>query len=178
MTDTEFFEKLNNENLQIDSISQELVKLLIKKEIKIATAESCTGGLVSKKITDISGASKVFDCGICSYSNGIKAKVLSVSKNTLIEFGAVSEQSACEMAKGVRRLADADIGISTTGIAGPTGGTTQKPVGLVYVGVSTNEITFAIKCLFNDDNTKSREEVRSLSAAAALYYAYKAAKNM
>ena len=102
-----------------NNISQKLVSLLISKNIKIATTESCTGGLLSKKITDISGASKIFECGICSYSDKIKNQVLKVNNETLKNFSAVSENTACEMAQNVRKLSGAEVGVSTTGYAGP-----------------------------------------------------------
>jgi len=112
-----------------------IVKILNEKNMHIATAESCTGGLVAKKITDISGSSGMYELGVVSYANRIKHKILNVEENTLATVGAVSKETCEQMAKGVCLLADADIGISTTGIAGPTGGTPTKPVGLVYIGI-------------------------------------------
>ena len=110
-----------------------LVKELKNRGLKIASAESLTGGMVSEYITKVSGASEVFECGICSYSNRIKHEILGVSEETLENYTEYSYQTACEMAQGVRRLSGADIGISTTGIAGPSGGTEEKPVGTVYI---------------------------------------------
>ncbi len=162
-----------NDNININEINSLLVQRLAEKGIKIATAESCTGGLISKKITEISGASAVFDCGVCSYSNEIKSRVLKVSKATLDAVGAVSEETAVEMAQGVRELANSCIGVSTTGIAGPTGGTPQKPVGLVYIGVSTKDKAYAVKALLCENKVNNRERVRELAAAAAMYLAYK-----
>ena len=141
--------------------------------MKIATAESCTGGLISKKITEVSGSSAVFDCGVCSYSNEIKSKVLGVDKAVLDTLGAVSAETAMQMAKGVRLLANSDIAVSTTGIAGPTGATPQKPVGLVYIGLSTAQGDIAVKALLAENKTNTRERVRELAAATALYLAYK-----
>ena len=117
-----------------DSLESVAVKLLKEKGLKLATAESCTGGMLSQRITSQSGASEVFDCGVCSYANEIKHKILGVKNETLAEFGAVSPQVAAQMAQGAALLANADIGIGITGIAGPGGGTPQKPVGLIYVG--------------------------------------------
>ncbi len=129
--------------IDVENLQTALVEQLKERGLKIAVAESCTGGLLSEQITQIPGASDVFDCGVCSYANDIKQKLLGVSEKTLAEQGAVSEQCAREMADGVRKLAGADIAISTTGIAGPGGGTDEKPVGTVFVGISserTNEV--------------------------------------
>lgn len=127
----------------------------------IAIAESCTGGLVAKRITDIAGASEVFLCGMCSYSNSAKMNVLGVKKETLDKFGAVSEQTAAEMAEGVKRISGADIGVSTTGIAGPGGGTAEKPVGLVYIGISGENGTRTIKLMLRGDRKYIREVAAS-----------------
>lgn len=105
--------------IDVGSLQNALVQKLLEKNRKIATAESCTAGLVSKRITEIAGSSQVFECGIVSYSNRIKAQVLGVSEQTLEQYTEVSEQTAREMARGVRRLSGADIGVSVTGIAGP-----------------------------------------------------------
>jgi nicotinamide-nucleotide amidase len=131
---------------------------------KIAVAESCTGGGVGARITNVSGASEVFDGGVISYSNEIKARVLGVSQENLDTYGAVSAQVAKEMAQGVMRLMNADYGLSVTGIAGPTGGTPEKPVGLVYIGLATRNGVFAQECHFAGD----RDWNRTLSATEAL----------
>ncbi len=174
MTGQELIKLLEHNHLTEDILAKKLVKTLREKGLKIATAESCTGGLVSSMITSVSGASEVFDCGVCSYSNRIKHQLLGVKDETLSTFGAVSEETAKEMAAGVRRLSSSDIGISTTGIAGPTGGTTEKPVGLVYVGVSARDTLFAVRLMLSDV-ADSREEVRRLAVLAALYHALKEA---
>ena len=145
----------------------ELAELLKKRNMKAASAESLTGGLVSKLITDIPGASQIFELGVCSYSNRIKHEVLGVSEETLENYTEYSYQTACEMAQGVRRLSGADIGISTTGIAGPSGGTEEKPVGTVYIGVSTGEKTFAEKFSFGDDGA-DRDTIRIRACISAL----------
>ena len=131
-----------------------LIEKLTNKKIKVAIAESCTGGGICKAITDFSGASNVFDYGVVSYSNEIKIKLLGVSSETLNTHGAVSEQCAMEMAAGVKTLAGADIGLSATGIAGPDGGTTEKPVGTVFIGCSDNKKTFAKKLTIENRGRK------------------------
>ena len=138
------------ENINPDELQNMVVEKLTKNNLKLATAESCTGGLLSGRITAVSGASEVFDCGVCSYANEIKHKVLGVSEETLNTLGAVSPETALQMAEGVKKLANADIGASTTGIAGPTGGTDEKPVGLVYVGICANCSKFPIKLLLGE----------------------------
>lgn len=173
VTENSFLAELKEENIDIKDINKLAVDSLIKRKMKISSAESCTGGLISKMITEISGASSVFDCGVCSYSNGIKHKILGVDENTLNTLGAVSAETAMQMACGVRKLAESDFGISTTGIAGPTGGTSEKPVGLVYIGYSDSEQTFAVKALFCADRSNNRERVRELSANYALYNVYR-----
>jgi len=115
------------------SLAKELVALLSGKGLKIATAESCTGGMLAQYITSAPGASQVFECGIVSYANRIKIKELGVSGQTLARVGAVSEETAMEMAIGVRNKAGSDVSVSTTGIAGPDGGTPSKPVGTVHI---------------------------------------------
>ena len=135
---------------------QKVGEALIRKNLTIASAESCTGGLVAAAITDVPGISAVFSEGFVTYANQAKMKHLSVSEETLAVYGAVSEQTAKEMAEGVRRRTGSDIGVSTTGIAGPGGGTKEKPVGLVYIGVSTKDGT-AVEELHLSG---SREEIR------------------
>ena len=130
--------------------------LLIRKNLTLAVAESCTGGLISSKITDISGSSKYFIGGICTYSNNSKLYILNLSKETLEKYGAVSEETAMEMAVNVRKKFNSDFGISTTGIAGPTGGTNEKPVGLVWVGFSDGSRTFAKKFMFGDNRERTK----------------------
>ena len=111
-------------------------KLLIKNRKTIATAESCTGGLIGDRLTNISGSSLYYNGGIVAYSNPVKEKTIGVKKETLDSAGSVSEETALEMARGIRNKLNADIGLSTTGIAGPKGGTKEKPVGLVYIAIS------------------------------------------
>ncbi len=173
ITEESLLKELEESNIDLNSINELVVKALAENNMKIATAESCTGGLISKKITEVSGSSAVFDCGVCSYSNEIKNKVLGVDKAVLDTLGAVSAETAKQMAKGVRLLSNSDIAVSTTGIAGPTGATPQKPVGLVYIGLSTAQGDIAVKALLAENKTNTRERVRELAAATALYLAYK-----
>lgn len=117
-------------------IEEAVVGMLKEHHLKVATAESCTGGLIAKRITDVPGASEVFECGIISYANGIKHKVLGVSEDNLNKYGAVSEPVAKQMAQGALKVSGADIAVSVTGIAGPDSDSTGKPVGLVYIGLA------------------------------------------
>ena len=136
----------------------ELIEILRDKKLKIATAESCTGGLLAKKITDVSGASEVFEMGIVSYANRIKNEFLDVPNDVLDTVGAVSEETARQMAIGVANLAKSDVGVGITGIAGPGGGTEEKPVGLVYISIYlAKEKKCVVKKLMLNGN---REEIR------------------
>lgn len=145
-------------------IQEQLVTALLQKNKKIAFAESCTGGLLSAMLTDVSGASAVFECGVCSYSNRIKIEVLGVEEATIAEYTEVSIQTAQQMAEGVLKLSGADIAVSTTGIAGPTGGTEENPVGTVCIGLATKEKLFAIKKNFNEDACNNRDTIRKRCA--------------
>lgn len=120
-------------------IEEAAVAMLKEHHLKVATAESCTGGLIAKRITDVPGASEVFECGIISYANEIKHKVLGVSEDDLNKYGAVSEPVAKQMAQGALKVSGADIAVSVTGIAGPDSDSTSKPVGLVYIGLADKE---------------------------------------
>ncbi|MCC0659587.1 competence/damage-inducible protein A [Clostridioides sp. ZZV14-6154] len=131
-------------------------KLLVEKNLTIAVAESCTGGLVSSSLINYPGISSVFLEGCVTYSNESKMKRLGVKKETLEDFGAVSEQTAIEMAEGIAKGLGANIGISTTGVAGPGGGTEEKPVGLVYTAIYINGKTIVKKNIFNGDRRKIR----------------------
>lgn len=139
-----------------DTLPKKVVEYLKDKNLKVAFCESCTGGYISKTITDVPGASDVFDCGMVTYSNEIKTRLAGVSPIALKNNGAVSEEVATQMAKGIRTLAKADIGISVTGIAGPGGGTEEKPVGLVYMGISTKNTTVTKKLNFRGNREKIR----------------------
>lgn len=154
-------ERLKNNIYSIDdeSLNEVVGKMLIKTNTTISTAESCTGGLISKCLTDVCGISNVFHTGFVTYSNNSKVKLLNVKKKTLETFGAVSSQTALEMAKGAKDNAGTDIGVSVTGIAGPGGGTEKKPVGLVYIGYCDN-----YKHIFKELRlTGNREKIRNLT---------------
>ena len=154
--------------VDIGGLEYALVARLKEKGIKIATAESLTGGMVSESITRVPGASGVLECGVCSYSNRIKHEILGVSEETLEKYTEYSAQTACEMAQGVRSLSGADIGVATTGIAGP-GGVNGKPAGTVYVNVRDAhfEIVRDI-CKYKLCADPDRDTVRRLSAQTAL----------
>ena len=120
-----------------EKTEQKIAKILIDNSMIISTAESCTGGLLSSRLTDISGSSKYTKCNFVTYSNEIKQSLLGVSEDTLEKFGAVSKECAAEMALGLHSKTNADVVICTTGIAGPTGGSANKPVGLLYVAIKS-----------------------------------------
>jgi len=142
----------------------QLIDTLKEKKLTISTAESCTGGLISKLITDVPGSSKVFIGGVVSYSNEMKMKWLSVKQETLAKYGAVSEQTVREMLNGIMRETGSDLAIAISGIAGPTGGTTEKPAGTVFIGVA-----FCDQRIVNKYHFKGiREEVRGKSAIKAV----------
>ncbi len=147
--------------------SETAVKLLREKGLKVTTAESCTGGLIAKMITDVSGASEVFECGIISYSNDIKTTVLGVKKSTLEQFGAVSEETVIEMAEGALKVSGADISVAVSGIAGPTSDNTEKPVGLIWIAVNASGRTVTKK-LNNNFDVNIRENNRNSAANEAL----------
>ena len=173
LTDVDIIRLLRKNNLDSDTLQEEVVAKFRERGLKIAVAESCTGGLVSERITRVSGSSEVFECGVCSYSNRIKEKLLGVNHETLSVLGAVSAETAIQMAEGVKKLSDADIAVSLTGIAGPTGGTEEKPVGLVFMGVCTAEKAYAVKLTLGGTNNivNSREYIRKSASDAALFTA-------
>ncbi len=138
--------------------------LLNKCGLTAATAESCTGGLIASRLTDIPGVSENFLCGFITYSNEAKVNILGVSRKTLGKYGAVSEQTALEMAAGARKAGGTDVAVSVTGIAGPGGGTPEKPVGQVYIAIAGEKTAYAVKNLFTGD----REVIRWQSANVAL----------
>ena len=149
------------------TLEEKVVQLLLEKNLVMACAESCTGGFIAKRITDVSGSSAVFNCGIVSYSNEIKEKVLNVKNETLVEFGAVSEQTVREMVKGVLDISGADVAVSVSGIAGPNSDNTNKPVGLIYLAVSNGEKTI-VKQLNNQFTTDIRNSNRISASDEAL----------
>ena len=154
------------------SVDTESLEELVVSELKaqgktLATAESCTGGLLSTRLTDVSGASEVFHMGCVTYANQAKEDLLSVSHETLAQYGAVSEQTAREMAEGIVRRSGSSLGVGITGIAGPEGGTAEKPVGLIYIALSDGERTWVTK-RSPIGRTKSREWHRHCAASQAL----------
>lgn len=149
------------------TLEESVVSLLKKHHLKISTVESCTGGLIAGRLINVSGASDVLDQGFVTYANEAKEQLVGVQKDTLIKYGAVSEETAKEMAYGVATRYKSDVGLSVTGVAGPTGGTKEKPVGLVYIGCYVNGKTFVKECRFSGNRSKIREN----SVAYALDFA-------
>ena len=150
-----------------------LVKILIKKKLKIAFAESCTGGLLASSITSISGASKIFNLGLITYSNQAKIKFLKINKNIIKKYGAVSHECCLAMVNNLSKISKANINVSITGIAGPKGGTKQKPVGLVYIGIKKGNKTQINKCLFKSNK---RSTIQKASVKKALNLALRITK--
>ena len=132
-------------------LSKKITNKLIKKKLTISVAESCTGGMLANAITSVNGSSKVFDLGFVVYSNKSKVNILKISKNIIKKYGAVSEQNCLAMVKGLSRISKTNICISVTGIAGPSGGTKKKPVGLVYVGIKKGNKINIKKYLFKNE---------------------------
>ncbi len=145
-------------------LEEKVGELLSQRGWTLAVAESCTGGLVGHRITNVSGSSAYFEGGVISYSNEVKEHVLGVPLETLIDHGAVSKETVLAMARGVRRLLGTDVAVSITGIAGPTGGTPEKPVGLVYIGLAAEDAESAEKHIWAGD----RESNKAQTAEAAL----------
>tara|TARA_Y100000590_G_scaffold255666_1_gene287075 strand:- start:394 stop:867 length:474 start_codon:yes stop_codon:yes gene_type:complete len=146
-------------------IAKKLVKLLNKKKLNISFAESCTGGLLASSITSINGSSKVFTLGLVTYSNKSKIKILKVPKKTIIKHGAVSYETCLSMLKNLKKISKTSISVSITGIAGPKGGSKQKPVGLVFIGIKKGNKTLIKKYLFKN---KSRISIQKSTVYKAL----------
>ena len=136
-------------------LAKKVVKLLSKKRLKISFAESCTGGLLSSSITSISGSSKVFTLGLITYSNQAKINILKVPKKIIMKHGAVSYETCLSMVKNLNKISKTNISLSITGVAGPKGGTKQKPVGLVFIGVKKGNKTLVKKFLFKNRTRNS-----------------------
>ena len=134
----------------MSNLSLKIVKLLTKKKLTVSFAESCTGGLLASSITSISGSSKVFNMGLVTYSNNAKVKLLKVPKKTITKYGAVSHETCLSMVKNLSKISKANISISITGVAGPNGGTKEKPVGLVYIGLKKGSKIIIRKNLFKN----------------------------
>lgn len=140
-------------------LADELYQLLKKNNMTVATAESCTGGMLGAALTSVPGMSGCYGYGVVTYANEAKKKMLGVRHETLESYGAVSEQTACEMALGAVKLSGADIAVSVTGVAGPGGGTAEKPVGLVYIGIAKKSgECAAYKNIFSGDRASVREQ--------------------
>ena len=142
-----------------------LVKKLTKKKLKISLAESCTGGLLASSITSISGASKIFNLGLVTYSNQAKIKFLKINKNIIRKYGAVSHECCLAMVNNLSKISKANINVSITGIAGPKGGTKKKPVGLVYIGVKKGNKILVNRYLFKG---KKRSSIQKATVKRAL----------
>lgn len=150
-------------------LEEQIVALMREKNLTLAAAESCTGGMLSSRIIDVAGVSDVYKAGFVTYANEAKQKLIGVKEETLMKYGAVSEQTAREMVAGALRAAEADMAVAITGIAGPGGGTKEKPVGLVYIACGSAEDIVVERCLFNG----TRSEIRQASAEHALEMLYR-----
>ena len=150
-----------------------LVKELTKKKLKISVVESCTGGMLASKITSVSGASKIFNLGLVTYSNQAKIKFLKVNKKIVKKYGAVSHECCLEMVNKLSKISKAHINVSITGIAGPRGGTNLKPIGLVYIGINRGNKTQIIKCFFK---SKKRISIQKATVKKALDLVLKISK--
>lgn len=150
-----------------------LIEVFAKRNMRLSVAESCTGGLIASTITKKSGVSKIFEGGVVSYSNTMKVQVLQVSKALIRTHGAVSRPVALQMAKGIRNITNSDWSISTTGVAGPTGGSSEKPVGLVCFGLVGPGVELSFQEKFNGD----RESIQAAAANFALQTLWKHLEN-
>ena len=149
----------------MSNLSLKIVNLLTKKKLTVSFAESCTGGLLASSITSISGSSKVFNMGLVTYSNNAKVKLLKVPKKTITKYGAVSYETCLSMVKNLSKISRSNISISITGVAGPNGGTKEKPVGLVYIGLKKGSKTIIKKNLFK---SKKRVSIQKATVNQAL----------
>lgn len=149
---------------EMNGLNEDIVKLLIRKNMTVAAAESCTGGLLAALLTNVSGASDVMNESIVTYANAAKIKYLGVNEDTLSEYGAVSAETAFAMARGLYDRTDANVTVGITGIAGPEGGTAEKPVGLVYAGICINGNTEVLQM----NHIGNREEVREKTCIEVL----------
>ena len=150
-----------------------LIRILTRKKLKISFVESCTGGLLASSITSISGASKIFNLGLVTYSNSAKIKVLKVNKNIIKKYGAVSHECCLAMVNNLFKISKANINVSITGIAGPKGGTKQKPVGLVYIGIKRGNKTQINKYFFK---SKKRSSIQKATVKKALNLIFRITK--
>ena len=146
-------------------ISKKVVDLLRKKKLKISFAESCTGGLLASSITSVSGSSKIFSLGLVTYSNQAKIKILRVPKRIILKYGAVSRETCLSMVENLSKISMTNISMSITGVAGPKGGTNEKPVGLVFIGIKKGSKTLIKKYLFKN---KKRNLIQKATVNKAL----------
>lgn len=151
------------------TLEERIVEHMREKELTLAAAESCTGGMLSSRIIDVPGVSEVYKAGFVTYANEAKQNLIGVKEETLKEFGAVSEQTAKEMVLGAMKAAKTDMAVATTGVAGPGGGTKEKPVGLVYIACGSEDDIIVERCLFKG----TRSEIRQASVEHALGMLYK-----
>ena len=149
----------------MSNLSLKIVKLLTKKKLTVSFAESCTGGLLASSITSISGSSKIFNMGLVTYSNNAKVKLLQVPKKTITKYGAVSYETCLSMVKNLSKISKSNISISITGVAGPNGGTKEKPVGLVYIGLKKGTKTIIKRNFFK---SKKRISIQKVTVNQAL----------
>ncbi len=161
--------KVNKDVAASVSVEEQVVQILLERGWTISAAESCTGGMVSARLVNVPGISSAYKMGVTTYANEAKSKLLGVKKSTLKSYGAVSSQTAVEMVKGCRKFAKADVAVAITGIAGPDGGTAEKPVGLVYIACDVKGGLCVKKCVFEGD----RQRVREQAAQTALELIYK-----
>lgn len=140
------------------TLSKRIGELLIKNRLTVSVAESCTGGLIGASLTDCAGSSQYFKGGIIAYDNSVKERILKVPQNILQSKGAVSKETVIAMAKGACSLLETECAISVSGVAGPGGGTPQKPVGLVYIGIVVNDFAQSIKNVFTGNRTEVRQK--------------------
>ena len=150
-----------------------LIKLLTKKRLKLSVVESCTGGLLASSITSVSGASKIFNLGLITYSNQAKTKVLKVNKKLIEKYGAVSHECCFSMVNNLSKISRANVNVSITGIAGPKGGTKQKPIGLVYIGIKKSNKIKINKYLFR---SKKRSSIQRATVKKALNLVFRIVK--
>ncbi len=148
----------------MNNLSLKIIKLLTKKKLSLSFAESCTGGLLASSITSFSGSSKVFNMGLVTYSNNAKVKLLKIPKKTITKYGAVSFETCLSMVKNLSKISKSNISISITGVAGPNGGTKEKPVGLVYIGLKKGSKIIIKKNLFK---SKKRISIQKETAKQA-----------
>jgi PncC family amidohydrolase len=161
----------------LSSIEIELGKMLSMRGLTISVAESFTGGLIGHTITNAPGSSRYFQGGVIAYANEVKMEILGVSEQTLINYGAVSEQTVLEMARGVRSALNTDIGISSSGIAGPDGGSVEKPVGLAWLGLSASELEQAEQFMFSGDRYQIKKQATQTAIQLLIEFLTKLTQN-